>query len=329
MGIVDATFPLYLSNISTLRIGTSAVFVLIALVWFYVLALIVLAGAVSTSCALSGCARAGGTVDLPAPRAATSPPAAPAPIPASRARAGRSDGDGGRERVVEPSRAAHQVRRAIGIGPEVLSQTPESRRSSSATHLPIRALSLIRAHLPSSVKMRTLHAILPAAVFGCLLTAPVAFAAGSGEDTKLNLGSADEPAKAAHSAAAAAASSARSSASPSSSASSTASTGCSRRSRPPRTPPPPARASRRSPRCRSAPTARCTWCAPAARSSCSAPPSTQITPIRRYSEAEARALGLIEPADGHVPMRATLASLEPRRQPKGFMNILRSKTVVK
>ena len=46
MGVVDATFPLYLSNVSTLRIGTSAVFVLIALVWFYVLALIVLAGAV-------------------------------------------------------------------------------------------------------------------------------------------------------------------------------------------------------------------------------------------------------------------------------------------
>jgi YihY family inner membrane protein len=45
-GIVDWGFPLYLSNISTLRIGTSAVFVLIALVWFYVLALIVLAGAV-------------------------------------------------------------------------------------------------------------------------------------------------------------------------------------------------------------------------------------------------------------------------------------------
>jgi membrane protein len=46
MGIVDWAFPLYLSNISALRIGTSAVFVLIALVWFYVLALIVLAGAV-------------------------------------------------------------------------------------------------------------------------------------------------------------------------------------------------------------------------------------------------------------------------------------------
>jgi membrane protein len=44
--VVDLGFPLYLDNISTLRIGTSAVFVLIALVWFYVIALIVLAGAV-------------------------------------------------------------------------------------------------------------------------------------------------------------------------------------------------------------------------------------------------------------------------------------------
>ena len=46
MAVVDLGFPLYLDNISTLRIGTSAVFVLIALVWFYVLALILLAGAV-------------------------------------------------------------------------------------------------------------------------------------------------------------------------------------------------------------------------------------------------------------------------------------------
>ncbi len=46
MGIVDWAFPLYLTNISTLRAGTSAVFVLIALVWFYVLSLIVLGGAV-------------------------------------------------------------------------------------------------------------------------------------------------------------------------------------------------------------------------------------------------------------------------------------------
>src|SRR3954453_824644 len=41
-----------------------------------------------------------------------------------------------------------------------------------------------------------LHASLPAAVFGCLLAAPVAFAA-DGEDTKLNLGSADDAAKSA------------------------------------------------------------------------------------------------------------------------------------
>jgi membrane protein len=46
MAVVDFGFPLYLQNISTLRIGTSAVFVLIALVWFYALAIIVLAGAV-------------------------------------------------------------------------------------------------------------------------------------------------------------------------------------------------------------------------------------------------------------------------------------------
>jgi membrane protein len=46
MGVVDYVFPLYLSNVRTLRIGTSFVFVLIVLVWFYALALILLAGAV-------------------------------------------------------------------------------------------------------------------------------------------------------------------------------------------------------------------------------------------------------------------------------------------
>jgi membrane protein len=46
MGIVDAGFPLYLSHVDTVRIGTSAVFILIALLWFYVMALILLAGAV-------------------------------------------------------------------------------------------------------------------------------------------------------------------------------------------------------------------------------------------------------------------------------------------
>jgi membrane protein len=46
MAIVDYGFPLYWENVTTLRIGTSFVFVLIVLVWFYVLALILLSGAV-------------------------------------------------------------------------------------------------------------------------------------------------------------------------------------------------------------------------------------------------------------------------------------------
>jgi YihY family inner membrane protein len=47
MTIVDFGFPLYLQNVSSLtQVGTSAVFVLIALVWFYALALILLSGAV-------------------------------------------------------------------------------------------------------------------------------------------------------------------------------------------------------------------------------------------------------------------------------------------
>jgi YihY family inner membrane protein len=46
MAVVDWGFPLYLASISTLRVGTSFVFILIVLVWFYALALILLAGAV-------------------------------------------------------------------------------------------------------------------------------------------------------------------------------------------------------------------------------------------------------------------------------------------
>src|SRR4051794_25804462 len=50
----------------------------------------------------------------------------------------------------------------------------------------------------------------------------------------------------------------------------------------------------------------------------------QITPIRRYSEAEAYSLGLLDTG----PM--TLASLEAEsEQPKGLINILRAKTVAK
>jgi membrane protein len=47
MGVVDYGFPLYLSNVSTLaEVGPSVVFALIVLIWFYALAIIVLAGAV-------------------------------------------------------------------------------------------------------------------------------------------------------------------------------------------------------------------------------------------------------------------------------------------
>lgn len=52
--IVDYGFPLYLSNISTLgRYGTTFVFILIVLVWFFALAIILLAGAVVNELRLS------------------------------------------------------------------------------------------------------------------------------------------------------------------------------------------------------------------------------------------------------------------------------------
>ncbi|RKQ92379.1 YihY family inner membrane protein [Solirubrobacter pauli] len=92
-GIVDVTFPVYLTNISTLRIGTSAVFVLIALVWFYVLALIVLSGAVINELRFERLRyRRGGTVDVGVPRAATDRPVVPAPMPGATAPAGTSGG---------------------------------------------------------------------------------------------------------------------------------------------------------------------------------------------------------------------------------------------
>jgi uncharacterized BrkB/YihY/UPF0761 family membrane protein len=47
ISIVDYAFPVYLSSISTIaRFGTTIVFVLIMLGWFYVLALIILGGAI-------------------------------------------------------------------------------------------------------------------------------------------------------------------------------------------------------------------------------------------------------------------------------------------
>ncbi|HEY1360335.1 MAG TPA: YihY/virulence factor BrkB family protein [Thermoleophilaceae bacterium] len=47
IGIVDAAFPAYLNNISTIaRFGTTFVFVVIVLIWFYALALIILGGGI-------------------------------------------------------------------------------------------------------------------------------------------------------------------------------------------------------------------------------------------------------------------------------------------
>ena len=47
IGIVDYAFPAYLTNISTIaQFGTTFVFVLIVLIWFYVLALVILGGAI-------------------------------------------------------------------------------------------------------------------------------------------------------------------------------------------------------------------------------------------------------------------------------------------
>jgi YihY family inner membrane protein len=45
IGAVDYAFPFYLSSVSTARFGTTFVFIVIVLVWFYVLAAIILGGA--------------------------------------------------------------------------------------------------------------------------------------------------------------------------------------------------------------------------------------------------------------------------------------------
>jgi flagellar protein FliO/FliZ len=173
--------------------------------------------------------------------------------------------------------------------------------------------------------MRTLHAIFPAAIFGCLLTAPAARAA-NGENTKLNLDSAGDAAKTSQ--AAGGGSIVRTivglfvvlvviyglywvlkkvkstkDATASGSGLETIATmplGTNRALHLVRT-------------------GREFVLIGTAEHS--------ITPIRRYSEDEARALGLID-APQTIEVGATLESLAPV-QPKGFMEILRSKTVVK
>lgn len=47
IGVIDYAFPLYLTNINTIaRLGTTLIFIVIVLIWFYVIAIIVLAGGV-------------------------------------------------------------------------------------------------------------------------------------------------------------------------------------------------------------------------------------------------------------------------------------------
>jgi YihY family inner membrane protein len=55
IAVVDYAFPLYLTSISTIaRFGTTIVFVLIMLGWFYILALIILAGGIVNALRLQG-----------------------------------------------------------------------------------------------------------------------------------------------------------------------------------------------------------------------------------------------------------------------------------
>ena len=55
---MDFAFPFYLSQISTIeRVGTTLVFIVIVLLWFYVLAIIVLGGAVINALRMRASAR--------------------------------------------------------------------------------------------------------------------------------------------------------------------------------------------------------------------------------------------------------------------------------
>src|SRR3954452_5332855 len=173
--------------------------------------------------------------------------------------------------------------------------------------------------------MKSLHAILPAAVFGCLLTAPVALAAGSSEDKKINLDSAGDTASSAANSASSGGSivrtivglaivlgvifglhwvlkqikSSKSNADAGEALETVASLGLGTN--------------------RSLHLVRV-----GGELVLLGAAEHQITPIRRYTEAEALSLGLLEPA----PMSLATLELETA-PPKGFMAILRSKTVVK
>ena len=60
IGAVDYAFPFYLGHINTIaHLGTTLVFILIVLIWFYVLAIILLGGAVINGMRFAGEGRAG------------------------------------------------------------------------------------------------------------------------------------------------------------------------------------------------------------------------------------------------------------------------------
>ena len=60
IGVVDLAFPLYLTSISTIaRFGTTIVFILIMLGWFYVVAFVILSGAIVNAMRLGVDARRG------------------------------------------------------------------------------------------------------------------------------------------------------------------------------------------------------------------------------------------------------------------------------
>jgi len=68
IGIIDYGFPFYLSNVSAFAgLRSTIVFVLIVLIWFYALALIILAGGVVNELRLEG-RRAGSLDDVPDPK---------------------------------------------------------------------------------------------------------------------------------------------------------------------------------------------------------------------------------------------------------------------
>jgi membrane protein len=84
IGLVDYAFPAYLSSVTTIaRLGTTLVFVLIVLLWFYAVAIIILGGAVVNAIRFEDRELRGRLGQPPSAVTATGGPASP-PAPASR-----------------------------------------------------------------------------------------------------------------------------------------------------------------------------------------------------------------------------------------------------